>query len=50
MSKTKIAAIGFGVLVVLSALAGAPKSNLTPEQKLEITDKCIQNPDSLMCQ
>lgn len=48
MSKSKIA----GIIVVALALLGAlmpPKNNLTDEQRLEITDKCIQNPDAWYC-
>lgn len=50
LSKRQWIALGiFGIIMVLGAVV-PQGSSLTPEQRLEITDKCIQNPDSLMCQ
>lgn len=40
----------FLAITALTGAANTKGSNLTPEQKLEITNDCIQNPDALRCQ
>lgn len=51
MSNRKWIALGVMTFVMLIGLMFPQKdgSGLTDEQRLEITDKCIQNPDAWYC-
>lgn len=49
MSKKQWIWLGVIAVVALMGALAPPKNNLTDEQRLEITDKCIQNPDAGYC-